>query len=448
MQNKYVVIGGVAAGMSAASRIRKADPQASVIVLEQGDHISYSACAMPYFIADPDMPVDELKVLSIEDARNKRKIDVRTRHRAIRIDCGKREAVAVHVDSGNETAFPYDRLVIATGASPVAPGVPGEDLPHVKCLRTLDDGIAIRSMLDSGHVTRSVILGGGFIGLEMCEALRTRNLPVTLVTSRSVPMAGLDNAIVRIIVDTLRENGVEHVADATARGITGKTVQLADRELEADLVVVGKGVRPNAALAEAAGIRLGAAGAIGVDERMETSEAGVYAAGDCAETLHRLMERRAYIPLGTVANKQGRVAGLSAAREVARFPGAISSTQLKLFDMELAHTGLTVEQAQLEGFDPVSIHITAPSAAHGYPERHPIDIVMIADKSTRRILGAQMIGRTGVAHRINIIATAIFNGNRADEFAMFDLAYAPPFAPVWDPVLVAANVLAGKLDVR
>jgi len=227
--------------------------------------------------------------------------------------------------------------------------------------------------------------------------------------------------------------------------ITEKGVRLTDRLVEADLVLLAKGIRPNGKLAEEAGIRLGVAGAIAVDQRMETSIAGIFAAGDCAESYHRISNKKIYVPLGTVANKHGRVAGLNCARQSARFPGAISSAEFKLFEMEVARTGMTLHEALENGFEAEEIVITASSAAHGYPESVPIQVEMVGDKQSGRLLGAQMIGAAGVAERINIIAVAIFNGNTVDEFSMFDLAYAPPFSPVWDPVLVAANVLKGKL---
>lgn len=444
MSDRYVVVGGVAAGMSAASRIKKVDPQAEVTVLEKGKHISYSACGMPYFIARQEADASELIVLSADEAREKRGIDVRIQHEVTGIFPAQRMVTAVQQPSGREHSFQYDRLVIATGAVARSMDYPGEEQSHVVMLRNLDQGIEIKRRVDNG-VHKAVLLGGGYIGLEMCECLRARRVDVTLVTSRSAPMAHLNSEIVKTITDTLDENGVHRISEVPVERITETGVRLQDRHLEADMVLVGKGVRPNSALAEAAGIRLGAEGAIGVDSRMETSASGIFAAGDCAESLNRITDRKTFVPLGTVANKHGRVAGLNAAKETARFPGVINSAQLKLFDQELGHTGITAEEAEEAGFDPVEIHITSSSGAHGYPERHPIQVYMVGDRKSRRILGAQMIGRQGVAHRVNVVATAIFNGNTVDEFSMFDLAYAPPFAPVWDPVLVAAQVLEKKM---
>ncbi len=444
MSDRYVVIGGVAAGMSAASRIRKVDPKAEVIVLEKGDHISYSACSMPYYIARPESDVSELVVLSVADAKEKRGIDVRTHHEVTAIHPAQRTVSAVQHPSGREHAFRYDRLVIATGAAPRSMDYPGEELPHVVVLRNLDQGIDIKRRIDSG-VKKAVLLGGGYIGLEMCESLRARGADVTLITHRSAPMAHLNSDIVKTIIETLDRNGVTRISGIPVERITETGVRLADRHVDAGLVLIGKGVRPNAAIAESAGIRLGAEGAIGVDSRMETSISGIFAAGDCAESLDRITDKKTFVPLGTVANKHGRVAGLNAAKETARFPGVINSAQLKLFEMELGHTGLTAEAAEDAGFDPVEIHITSSSGAHGYPDRYPIQVCMVGDRKSRRILGAQLIGQKGVAHRVNVLATAIFNGNTVDEFSMFDLAYAPPFAPVWDPVLVAAQVLEKKM---
>ena len=227
--------------------------------------------------------------------------------------------------------------------------------------------------------------------------------------------------------------------------IDDKKVVTDKAEFDADIVLLATGVKPNSKLAKESGIELGVNEAIAVDSKMETSVSGIYAAGDCAESIHRITNRKIYVPLGTVANKHGRVAGLNAARELTRFPGAIKSAEFKLFDKEVASCGLTLSEAFEQGFDPVEVSITASSSAHGYKYKYPIQVAMIGDKKTGKLLGCQMIGKTGVAHRINIVATAIFNGNTVKEFSMFDLAYAPPFSPVWDPVLVAANVLGGKL---
>lgn len=445
MTNRYAVIGGVAGGMSAASRIRKVDPESEIVVFEKGEHISYSACSTPYYISNPQTALEDLIVLNVEDAKVKRRIDVRTRHMVTRILPAQRRIEFAKLPSGLEGSYDYDRLIIATGASPYVPPIPGFDGPNVVVLRTLEDAHHIKKMLEGGKVRTAAILGAGYVGLEMCESLRKCGIEVTLISARSTPMFGLNEKIVDTVVDTLKKNSVTLIANAKVERITGTGVRLSDRLVEADLVLVAKGIRPNGKLAEDAGIQLGAAGAIAVDQRMETSVAGIFAAGDCAESFHRINNKKIYVPLGTVANKHGRVAGLNAARESARFPGAISSAEFKMFEMEVARTGMTLQEALEDGFDAREVVITAPSAAHGYPTSCPIQIAMVGEKTNGRLLGAQMIGESGVAQRINIVAVAIFNGNTVDEFSMFDLAYAPPFAPVWDPVLVAANVLKGKI---
>jgi len=445
MTNRYAVIGGVAAGMSAASRIRKVDPDSEIVVFEKGAYISYSACSMPYYIANPETQLENLIVLSVENARNKRRIDVRTGHLVTRILPAQRKIEFAKLPSGLEGSYTYDRLVIATGATPYVPPIPGADRPNVVVLRTLDDGRRIKEMVESGTIRKAAILGAGYVGLEMCESLRKCGVEVTLISARSTPMFGWNEKIVATVIKTLGENGVNLIVNGKVERITEKGVRLTDRLVEADLVLLAKGIRPNGKLAEEAGIRLGVAGAIAVDQRMETSIAGIFAAGDCAESYHRINNKKIYVPLGTVANKHGRVAGLNCARQSARFPGAISSAEFKLFEMEVARTGMTLHEALENGFEAEEIVITASSAAHGYPESVPIQVEMVGDKQSGRLLGAQMIGAAGVAERINIIAVAIFNGNTVDEFSMFDLAYAPPFSPVWDPVLVAANVLKGKL---
>ncbi len=445
MTNRYAVIGGVAAGMSAASRIRKVDPGSEIVVFEKGQYISYSACSMPYYISNPETSLENLIVLSVEDAINKRRIDVRTGYMVTRILPAQRKIEYVKLPSGLEGSYIYDRLVIATGAVPYVPSIPGVDQPHVVVLRNLEDGKKIKEMVAGGKIRKAVILGAGYVGLEMCESLGKCGIEVTLISARAMPMFGWNEKIIATVIDTLKKNKINLIVNASVERITEKGVRLNDRLVEADLVLMAKGIRPNSELAESAGIRLGVAGTISVDQRMETSIAGIFAAGDCAESFHRINNKKIYVPLGTVANKHGRVAGLNCARQSDRFPGALASAEFKLFEMEVARTGMTLHEAVENGFDAEEIVITASSAAHGYPESYPIQVAMVGDKESGRLLGAQMIGEAGVAERINIIATAIFNGNTVAEFSMFDLAYAPPFAPVWDPVLVAANVLKGKL---
>ncbi len=445
MSNKYVVIGGIAAGMSAASRIKKVEPGAEVIVFEKGEFISYGACSMPYYISNPEGDYKDLIVLTVDDARNKRGIDVRTNHLVLGISPNEKRVFYKELISGKEKSIDYDRLVIATGASPVKPPIAGVENDNVFSLRTLNDGIAIKKFIEEKKPEKAVIIGAGYIGLEMAESFKVLGLDITIVEMLEKPMPNYNEKIIDTILKTLEENGVKTYFNTTVERIEENKVITTSGEFEADIVLLATGVKPNSRLAKDAGIELGVNGAIAVDSKMETSISGIYAAGDCAESIHRITNRKTYVPLGTIANKHGRVAGLNAARELARFPGAIKSAEFKLFDKEVASCGLSLKEAVQEGFDPVEISITASSAAHGYKYRYPIQVAMIGDKKTGKILGCQMIGKTGVAHRINIVATAIFNGNTVKEFSMFDLAYAPPFSPVWDPVLIAANVLSGKL---
>ncbi len=445
MKNRYVVIGGVAAGMSAASRIKKIDKGAEVIVFEKGDFISYGACGMPYYISNPQGDYKDLIVLTVDDAREKRGIDVRTNHLVYGISVNERRVFYKDLKSGKEGSVNYDRLVIATGASPVKPPIEGADQPYVFTLRTLKDGMAIKAYLNEKKPKNAVIIGAGYIGLEMAESLKESGVNVSVVEILENPMPLYNGEIIKTIKSTLTENGVKTYFGTKVEKIGQNKVFTDKGELDADMVLLATGVKPNSEIAKEAGIELGVKGAISVDSKMETSVSGIFAAGDCAESINLITNKKVYVPLGTVANKQGRVAGLNAAKDFARFPGVILSAEFKLFDKEVARTGLTLKEAEDAGFDPVEIVITAPSAAHGIKERFPIQIAMIGDRKSGKILGCQMIGKKGVAHRINIVATAIFNGNTVKEFSMFDLAYAPPFAPVWDPVLVAANVLSGKL---
>ncbi len=445
MSERFVVIGGIAAGMSAASRIKKVKPDSEVIVFEKGEYISYGACSMPYYISNPEGDYRDLIVLSVDDAREKRKIDVRTNHFVLGISPTEKRVFYRELISGKEKSINYDRLVIATGAFPVKPPVGGVDEDYVFSLRTLDDGIKIKEFINEKKPRSAVIIGAGYIGLEMAESFKELGLDVTIVEMLEKPMPDYNEKIISTILQTLKENGVKAFFNARVERIEDNIVYSTAGNFRADIVLLATGIKPSVKLAKDAGIELGENGAIAVDSKMETSVSGIYAAGDCAESIHRLTNRKVYVPLGTVANKHGRIAGLNAARETIRFPGVIKSAEFKLFDREVARCGLTLREAMEEGFDPVEVSITASSSAHGYRHRYPIQIAMIGDRRTGKLLGAQMIGKVGVAHRINIVATAIFNGNTVKEFSMFDLAYAPPFSPVWDPVLIAANVLSGKL---
>ncbi len=450
-----VIIGGDAAGMSAASKARREDPSLPVIVFEQGPDISYAACGMPYWFEGLVQSDEMLRALHLEDARRKRGIDVRIHHRVTAIHP---EAHTVEVqDLERDRTFiqPYSKLLIATGASPVVPPIPGLDLPGVFTLRTLEDGRRIHRYLESRRPRRGVIIGAGYIGLEMAEAFRSRGMETWVLELLPQILPQMDPDLLAPVVDHLVEQGVHLHTSTRVTGVrqaNGALQVVALQEdgrsltVAADMVLVSTGIRPNSRLAAEAGLALTVANAIQVDERMRTSAPDIYAAGDCVAYRHRVLDREVWIPLAPSANKSGRVAGENMAGGHAIFPGILGTAVVKVFDYSLAVTGLTEGQAQehAERFagGVAASTITAPSKPAYYPGAQPVHVKVVIERATGRILGAQLVSRSDVSKRADIFATAITAGMTVAEFGLLDLTYAPPFAPVYDPVLVAANVAA------
>jgi NADPH-dependent 2,4-dienoyl-CoA reductase/sulfur reductase-like enzyme len=432
---RLLVIGGIAAGMSAAARARRIDPGLEILVLEKGDAVSYGACGLPYYVEDRVHSAGDLIVYTPEYFRKERNITVRTGAEVVEIAHARRE---VALSSGER--IHYDRLVIATGARPDCGAIAGADQPHVFRLNTLADGIRLKTYLTEKKPRRAVIIGGGFIGLEAVDSLRRNGLSVTLFQGSNYLLRREDADLTKALVVHLQRFGVQMRLGEPVPAIEADRVG----DTLCDLVLVATGLRPNAEMAAAAGVERGRTGAIRVDERMQTNLGGVYAAGDCAETMHLVTGRPAYIPLGTTANKQGRVAGANAAGVRERFAGVVGTCVLSMFGLGVGMTGLSAEQARREGFSPVSARIEARSQAKYFGGKSTA-VELIADKNTGRLLGGVVTGEHGVAGRINVIASALHNSMTVDEFERLDLAYAPPFSTVWDPLLIAAQQLARQL---
>lgn len=447
---RIVVIGAVAAGMSAASQARRRIPQAEVVVFERGPYVSYGACGMPYNIEDPSREMEDLVVIPPERFRSERNIDVRVHHEVLAID-PQRQQLTVRGPEGVESVEPYDRLIIATGASATKPPLPGFDQPGVFFLRSLADGVALKRQLAERNSRRAVIVGAGYIGLEMAEALRARGLQVTVLERLEQAVPGLDSELARVVAAELArqevrlETGV--AVEAVERDGEELRVRTSGGEFDTDLVLVAVGVRPNVELARSAGIRLGESGAIAVDDRQRTSAPNVFAAGDCAEAPHLVTGRPTWIPLGTTANKQGKVAGANATGADERFSGVVGTAGFKVFDFEVARTGLGPQEVKRLGPDAFAARSRHRSRGHGYPGGSDVHTVIYAETSSGRLLGAQMVGEA-VGKRIDVFATALKAGMTIDEVEGLDLAYAPPFAPVYDPVLIAASVAVKAREKR
>jgi CoA-dependent NAD(P)H sulfur oxidoreductase len=432
---RLLVIGGVAAGLSAAARARRIDPSLEIVVLEKADTISYGACGLPYYVEGRVANATDLIAYTPEYFRKERDITVRTGAAVAGIAHARRE-----VSLAGGERIRYDRLVIATGARPDAGAIAGADLPHVFRLNTLDDAVRLKSHLAEKKPRRAVVVGGGFIGLEAADSLRRNGLAVTLLEGSMNLLRREDNDLTSALVGHLQRFGVETRLGERAGSIEPDRVG----NIACDLVLLATGLRPNAEIAFEAGVQRGRTGAIQVDERMQTNLGGVYAAGDCVETTHLVTGRPTYLPLGTTANKMGRVAGANAAGARERFAGVVGTCVLSVFDLGVGMTGLSLEQARREGFSPVSARIEARAKARYFGGRSTT-VELVADRSTGRLLGGTVTGEQGVAGRINVIASALQNRMLVDDFGRLDLAYAPPFSTVWDPLLIAAQQLMHQM---
>ena len=459
MAERLVVVGGDAAGMSAASQARRRRPRSDleIVAFERGRFTSYSACGIPYWVADTVDGPDRLISRTPEEFRSKHDIDVRTRHEVVGIDLETKRVTVRDLDGDRELTEPFDTLMLGLGSLPMRPPVPGIDADGVYGVQTLDDGVALRAELDRPEVRRVVVIGGGYIGLEIAEACRTRGLDVTVVDMSPTPVGTFDPDVGRHIADAVSGMGINLVlgeavtAIGTDQNGRAEVVYAGEnRAIPADLVVLGLGVRPNVALARDAGIPIGISGGIAVNRHMETMVPGVWAAGDCVESEHRLSGQRVVVALGTHANKQGRVAGINLGGGYATFPGVIGTAVTKVCDLEVARTGLSEKEATDAGYRYVTAFVDSTTRAGYFPGAAPIRIKMLAERRTGRLLGAQIVGREDSAKRIDTLATAIWNEMTVDEVLSLDLAYAPPFSPVWDPVLIAARKAfeAVEADIR
>ncbi len=447
---RILIVGGVAAGMSAASQAKRRAPDARVTVFERGSYISYGACGMPYNIEDPGRDIDDLVVLSADKARQERNIELHLRHEVVEIDAAGASVRVRNLENGEERTETYDSLVLATGASAVRLPLSGFDLPGVVALRNLEDGATVKRLVAEG-ARNAVIIGAGYIGMEMAHVLRSRGLEVTVLEKLPKILPGWGSEVIGAVEHELQEHGVIIETGVTVSGAEagpdGSVARVVtdDKTVDADLVLQAVGIRPNVRLAADAGLRIGDTGAIWVTHYQQTSADGIWSAGDCSEAYHRVLRRNAWIPLGTTANKQGRVAGANTVGASQRFAGIVGTAGFQVFDLEVARSGLGLEQAEREGFEPVSVTIRQRSRAHGYPGSSSIQVTLVADGPTGVLLGAEIVGRDGAALRSNVIGAALASHMTVNDLQGLDLVYAPPFAPVWDPILVAANQLSKRV---
>ena len=443
MSRRVVIVGGVAAGMSAAAKARRMDASLEIVVYERSGYVSYGSCGFPYAIKGEIARVEDVVVRTPEQFA-KQGITALVEHEVLAIDPGAGTVRVRDRRSGAEFSDRWDELVLTTGGVASRPPLPGAELPGVFTLRTVEDALAIRGWIEERRPARGAIIGGGYIGLEMAEALAAHGIALTLVERLPQVLPNLDPELANHVQAELTRQGVDVRLDQPVEGLAGdervREVAAGGQRIPAEIVILAMGVRPGVELARAAGIALGPTGAVAVDDHQRTNLAHVWAAGDVAEAHHRVTGKPAWVPLGTTANKQGRVAGENLAGGDARFAGIVGTAVVKVFEMEAASSGLSEARARAEGYSVQTVSATANSRAHYMPGHQPIHVKLVYETGSRRLLGGQLVGREGVAKRVDTIAAALHQGWTVDELAELDLSYAPPFAPVWDPILVAANL--------
>ena len=451
MAEKVIIIGGTAAGLSAASKAKRVDPSLDITVFEKSGYISYGACGLPYFVGDMIKEPNDLVSLSVDQMTRKRGVPTFIHHEVTRIDRGAQTVTVRNLDNGEVFERPYDKLVIATGARPIVPRIPGADAKGVYTLRTVEDGIRLKSVVQSGARKKAAIIGGGFIGIEVAEELTNSGVEVHLFEMMPRLLPFLTESFSEAVLDTLTQHGVHVHLNAgaqalmTAEGSVCGVRATDGSETPVDYALLSIGVVPASDLAHDAGLELGLKGAIVVDDEMRTSDPRIWACGDCVQMKNRITGGAAYVPLGTTANKQGRIAGGNLAGEHETFKGVLGSMVTKAFDLYIS-TGLSLDQAKAAGSDAVSSIITKGDRASYDPGSRDNTICLILDKKTGRLLGAQAIGSESVAGRINVFATAITCGMTVSEINELDLVYAPPVAPVYDPILIAASQAMKKVE--
>ncbi|WP_330460451.1 FAD-dependent oxidoreductase [Streptomyces sp. NBC_00820] len=446
-RQRLIVIGGDAAGMSAASQARRlrGPDELEIVAFERGDFTSFSACGIPYWVGGDVPERDELIARTPEEHRA-RGIDLRLRTEVTEIDVAGRRVRARDVDSGTASWTSYDKLVIATGARPVRPRMPGIDAPGVHGVQTLGDGQALLDTLARTPGRRAVVVGAGYIGVEMAEALIRRGFEVTVVNRGKEPMSTLDADMGRLVRRAMEGLGVTMVNDAEVTEVlTGDDGRVSAVVTEsgtypADVVVLGIGVRPETALARAAGLPVGVRGGLLTDLAMRVrGHEDIWAGGDCVEVLNLVLGQEQYVPLGTHANKHGQVIGTNVGGGYATFPGVVGTAVSKVCDLEIARTGLREKDADRVGLRYESVTIESTSRAGYYPGASPMTVKMLAERRTGRLLGVQIVGREGAGKRVDVAAVALTAQLTVEQMTALDLGYAPPFSPVWDPVLVAAR---------
>jgi NADPH-dependent 2,4-dienoyl-CoA reductase/sulfur reductase-like enzyme/rhodanese-related sulfurtransferase len=455
-KQKIVIVGGVALGAGAAAKARRMDENAEIIIIERGPYVSFANCGLPYYLGDEITNRDALLLNTPESLKSRFNIDVRVLEEAVELDRTNKVLTVRKVDSGEEYQLGYDKLVLAMGARPIIPPLPGISLNGVFSLRTVPDVDRIKEWVSSQGAKRAVVIGAGFIGLETVENLASIGVHVTLVEKAPQVLPPFDPEMTALALRELDKLGVEIILGdgiASFEGVdkaTSVTLE-SGRKLEADVFMLGIGVRPENELAKQAGLDLGAAGALQVNEYLQTSDPDIYSGGDMAEIVHLVDGQRRYIPLAGPANKQGRVIGVNVCGGQEKFLGAQGTSIVRVGKATLATTGFAEKTARLLGLNYITSYNTTGHHAGYYPGAKDLTIKLMVEKPSGRLLGAEIAGREGVDKRVDVLATAIAARMTVSDIAALDLAYAPPFSAAKDPVIMAAmaaeNVLRGVIDI-
>jgi len=455
---KFVIIGAVATGLKSAAKLRRCNPKAQITVVDKSDVISYGACGMPYYVSGDIDDINQLMTTSdgeLRDAayfKNSKGIDVLTQTIATKIDRENKTVTVKNLITEEETFLYYDKLVIATGASLLKPTLPGSDLGNIHQFWHPDDAKAIRSGLEQGKFTNAVIIGAGVVGMEMAEALKKWELNVTVIVRKDrIFTAFLDEEIAKSVTEQVREKGITILASENVLRFIGDTVisevETDQRTIPADLVILSVGVHPNVELASAAGLGIGVTGAIAVNEHLQTSDPDIYAGGDCVETTNMITGKKVFAPMGSTANKHGRIIGENLCGGNAAFRGVLNTVIVKVMDLSVGKVGLNEQSAKENGYEYISAMVRGHDRPNYMPDAKLITLKLIVDVKTRKVLGAQAFGEGEIAKRIDVIAAALTLGGTVDDLVDMDLAYAPPYSAPIDIIAVAANAIMGKLSV-
>lgn len=446
---KTVIIGGVAGGASAAARLRRLDESAEIIILERGGYVSFANCGLPYYIGGVIADKGDLTLQTPESFRARFNIDVRVDSEAVKIDPEAKTVTVQNLKTGARYTEGYDNLILSPGAEPIRPGIDGIDSGAVFTLRNIPDALKIKAHIERARPKSAVVVGGGYIGVEMAENLREAGLAVSVVELADHLIAPLDFDMAADVHRYIKSKGMKLYLNNGVKAIDGRAVILQNGKLETDMVIMAVGVRPDAALARACGIRTNGRGSIIVDRNMKTNIPGIYAVGDAVEVRDFVTGNPAFIPLAGPANKQGRIAADNIAGIASEYTGTQGSAVLKLFDMTVATTGMNEKGAKAAGIDYDKTYIYSGSHASYYPGANNMSIKALWDKKTLKILGAQIVGFDGVDKRMDVLAAAIRFGAKITDLAALELCYAPPFGSAKDPVnmlgFVGENIAAGKV---